>query len=81
MVKDNMTYTVMLCGKGFVCDAHSMGLEFSDTDAWRERGEVRLKADFVQGLAENTAKNLGGTVVKCWFDNGAGGYFAEIEVA
>lgn len=80
MVKEGTKYTVMLCGMGFVYDAQDMGFEFSDQEAWSKRGEVRLKESFVQGLAEESARKLKGKVLRHWFDNGAGGYYAEIEV-
>jgi len=77
MVTEGTTFTVMLADKGamYALDALGQGLT-----EWVQ-GCLRLKDEFVQGAAKAAAERVGGTVKKVWFDNGAGGYFADIEVA
>lgn len=67
--------TVMLCTKGFIYSVHDCGLPGATWD----KGCARLSDDCVQGLAESAAKNLGGELDRWWFDNNAGGYFADID--
>lgn len=69
-----MSQTIMLADKNAI---YSMaGTEHGTTD----KGSYRLTDAFVDGLAAGAATNLKGKVTRVWFDNNAGGYFAEIEV-
>jgi len=69
-----MLHTIMLADKSLV---YSMtDSEFVTT----EKGCYVLRDEFVKSLAESAAKLLKGTLVRTWYDNNAGGYFAEIEV-
>ncbi len=54
--------------------------EIVDQEAWSKQGEVRLLGSFVQGLAEKQAEAANAKLLKVWFDNNAGGYFADVEV-
>jgi len=77
MITDGTTMTLMLCDMGFIYDARDLGHDFSTM----ELGSPRLTDEFVTSLATAAAERVGGKVVRTWFDNGAGGYFAEIQVA
>ncbi len=75
MTTTSKPVTTMLCNKGFIYSAHDCGLPCA---VW-DKGAARLSDGFVQGMADQMAKNLGGKLVRWWFDNNAGGYFADIE--
>jgi len=79
MVIDGNEILVLLVNKDFVDSAYNFCRELVDEDAWRERGELRLKDSWIQEVAYYAAKNLGGTVKRTYFDNNAGGYFAVIQ--
>jgi hypothetical protein len=71
MVKEGNVVTVMIAPMGTIYSLHQMGLTEDD------HGSLRLKSEFVQEMAEAAARNLGGKLVKTWFDRG---HFADIKV-
>ena len=80
MLTEKGTKTVMLMTHSAVSLLHTYGDASVDMEAWDKKGLLRLKESFVQELAEAAARNVGGTLIKHWFNEDAGGYFAEIDV-
>jgi len=70
--------TVMLADMSTIYSLHTFALGTDKVDM--KQGEMRLKDSYVQGLAEAAAKQRRGKVQRIWFDRGAGGYFADIEI-
>ena len=66
---------IMLATYAFVSCAYSCGLDCVEV----VQDVFCLKDEFVRGLAEAAANNMGyTTVVDTWYDRNAGGYFAEL---
>ena len=84
MVRTGNVMTVLLAGLDFIYAASVTEAEFIERETptkgpWLEGG-IRLKPEFVTLLGEEAAKKINGQLMKTWFDRGAGGYFADIEV-